>query len=139
MLEKRCKSRPFKFLMRTAKNVQDQLKLEIGKHDLNLTEFFVLETLYLKGRQNIQQIGKNILISSGSMTYVIDKLEKKELLQRSECPEDRRAIYITLTEKGKQFMTETMPQMEDFVSQMFAELSDEKEEIFICLLNKIKA
>ena len=137
-MEKVCKSEPFKALMLTSKNIQDQIRLEISKNNLNLTEFSVLETLYLKGRQNIHQIGKSVLISSGSMTYVIDKLEKKELLQRTECPEDRRALYITLTEKGEQFMTEMMPQFQDFISEMFTELSHEDGQTLIQLLKKIK-
>ncbi len=137
-MEKICKTEPFKALMLTAKNIQDQMRAEISKHNLNLTEFSVLETLYLKGRQTIHQIGKSILISSGSMTYVIDKLEKKELLQRTDCPNDRRAIYITLTAKGDEFMSQTMPKYQDFISEMFVELSHEEGQTLIGLLNKVK-
>ena len=86
-MEKQCKTEPFKILMQTSKNIQDQIKLEISKSDLNITEFSVLETLYHKGQQTIHQIGNSILISSGSMTYVIDKLEKKEFIETNRLPE----------------------------------------------------
>ncbi len=137
-MEKICKTEPFKALMLTAKNIQDQIRVEISEYNLNITEFSVLETLYLKGRQTIHQIGKSILISSGSMTYVIDKLEKKELLQRTECPNDRRAIFIVLTAKGEEFMAQTMPQYQDFIAEMFSELSHEEGQTLIGLLNKVK-
>ncbi|WP_244933630.1 MarR family transcriptional regulator [Neobacillus mesonae] len=48
------------------------------KNKLGISEFSVLEVLYQKGKQTIQQIGNCILISSGSMTYCLDKLEKKD-------------------------------------------------------------
>ena len=70
------------------------------KNKLSITEFSVLEVLYQKGKQTIQQIGNSILISSGSMTYVIDKLEQKGLLNRNACPDDRRVIHVTLTDDG---------------------------------------
>jgi MarR family 2-MHQ and catechol resistance regulon transcriptional repressor len=137
-MEKICKTEPFKVLMQTSKNIQDRIRVEISKNNLNLTEFSVLETLYLKGKQNIHQVGKSILISSGSMTYVIDKLEKKEFLQRTECPNDRRALYITLTEKGNEFMAQLMPEFQEFIAQMFDNLSHEEGKTLIQLLKKVK-
>ena len=40
-MERQCKTEPFKILMQTAKNIQDQIKMEISKSDLNITEFSV--------------------------------------------------------------------------------------------------
>ncbi|MEC2035234.1 MarR family transcriptional regulator [Bacillus atrophaeus] len=59
------------------------MKEEITKSKLNITEFSVLEVLYQRGKQTIQQIRKNILISSSSMTYIIDSLEQRGLLSRN--------------------------------------------------------
>ena len=137
-MEKQCKTEPFKILMQTSKNIQDQIKLEISKSDLNITEFSVLETLYHKGQQTIHQIGNSILISSGSMTYVIDKLEKKDLLKRTDCPNDRRAIFIVLTPKGEELMDKIMPEYQEFINHMFDSLNTEEAGMLIELLQKIK-
>ena len=137
-MEKQCKTEPFKILMQTSKNIQDQIKLEISKSDLNITEFSVLETLYHKGQQTIHQIGNSILISSGSMTYVIDKLEKKDLLKRTDCPNDRRAIFIVLTPKGEDLMDKIMPEYQEFINHMFDSLNTEEAGMLVKLLQKIK-
>ena len=137
-MEKQCKTEPFKILMQTSKNIQDQIKVEISKSDLNITEFSVLETLYHKGQQTIHQIGNSILISSGSMTYVIDKLEKKDLLKRTDCPNDRRAIFIVLTPKGEDLMDKIMPEYQEFINHMFDSLNTEEAGLLIKLLQKIK-
>lgn len=138
-MERSCKSEPFKKLMVTSKNIQDQIRLEISKSNLNITEFSVLETLFHKGRQTIHQIGKSVLISSGSMTYVIDKLEKKELLKRTNCPDDRRAIFITLTPSGEALMEEIMPKYQAFISKMFDSLNPEEAKTLVTLLQKVNA
>src|SRR5690606_40391428 len=72
-----------------------------SQYGLNLTEFGVLELLYHKGPQPIQVIGKKVLLASSSITYVIDKLEEKELIVRESCPRDRRVIHVRLTEDRK--------------------------------------
>ena len=63
--------------MRASQAVQDILKNDMEKYGVNLTEFAVLELLYHKGDQPIQHIGKKILLASSSITYVVDKLEKR--------------------------------------------------------------
>jgi len=70
--------------MKTTKAIQERIKREMITNQLNITEFSVLEVLFLQGKQTIQQIGTSILISSGSMTYVIDKLEDKGV-NKSTC------------------------------------------------------
>lgn len=78
----------------TSENIKQSLKLYIvlsrankainevtndffQQNGLNPTEFAVLELLYHKGKQPLQQIGNKILLASGSITYVVDKLEKE--------------------------------------------------------------
>jgi MarR family transcriptional regulator, 2-MHQ and catechol-resistance regulon repressor len=137
-MEKKCTNLPFLLLMQTSKAVHDRIKEEMSKNKLNITEFSVLEVLYHKGKQTIQQIGNCILISSGSMTYVIDKLEQKGLLNRSDCPSDRRAIHVSLTEDGNEFMDKIMPKYHQVVDDMFDSLDSEEAETLVHLLKKVR-
>ncbi|WP_143522293.1 MarR family winged helix-turn-helix transcriptional regulator, partial [Pseudomonas sp. 2822-17] len=73
---------------------------DIKGFGLNTTEFAVLELLYSKGDQPIQKIGEKVLIASSSITYVVDKLEKKNYLIRKPCPKDRRITYAAITTEG---------------------------------------
>ena len=67
----------FIVLSRAHKAINEATNQFIQKNGLNPTEFAVLELLYHKGRQPLQQIGNKILLASGSITYVVDKLEKR--------------------------------------------------------------
>jgi MarR family transcriptional regulator, 2-MHQ and catechol-resistance regulon repressor len=137
-MENKCTSQPFLLLMQTSKSIQEIIREEMTKNKLSLTEFAVLEVLFQQGKQNIQQIGSKILISSGSMTYVLDKLEKRSLLCRNDCPEDRRIIHVTLTHAGNQFMKEIMPKHKELVDGIFSSLNENEAETMVSLLKKVK-
>jgi MarR family transcriptional regulator, 2-MHQ and catechol-resistance regulon repressor len=71
---------------------------------LGLSEFAVLEVLLHKGPQPVNVIGKKILLTSGSITATIDRLESKNLVRRTADPQDRRARIVHLTETGKRLI-----------------------------------
>lgn len=134
---KKCSNKPFLLLMHTSKKIQEKIRDDINKSGLNITEFSVLEVLYHKGQQTIQQIGSSILVSSSSMTYVIDKLEQRGLIKRSPCPSDRRVIHVTLTESGTELMEQIMPVHHEMVDSMFESLTQDEAEELAELLKKI--
>jgi MarR family 2-MHQ and catechol resistance regulon transcriptional repressor len=124
--------------MQTARAFHEQIRDDMAQNNLSITEFSVLEVLFHKGQQTIQQIAKSILIASSSMTYVIDKLEQKGLIKRNACPDDRRVVHVTLTEDGLKLMTILMPEHEELVDNAFNSLHPNEIENLIFLLKKVK-
>lgn len=124
-------------LLKSSSSVQDVVKKDMIKYGVNPTEFSVLELLYNKGDQPIQYIGKKILLASSSITYVVDKLEKKEFIKRTPSATDRRVTNISISEKGTAFMQETFPQHEELISNLFSELSETEKTTLIDLLKKV--
>src|SRR4051812_34311316 len=137
-MERKCNNLPFLILMQTSKAIHDRIKEEMTNNKLGITEFSVLEVLYQKGKQTIQQIGNCILVSSGSMTYVIDKLEQRGLLCRNACLDDRRVIHVTLTDDGNELMNDIMPKYNEIVNQMFDSLDSDEAETLVQLLKKVR-
>lgn len=124
-------------LARAQHAVEEEVRKDIQSHGLTPTEFGVLELLFHKGKQPIQHIGKRILLTSGSMTYVIDKLEKKDLLQRVRCPKDRRIVYAEITDKGYQQIEQIFPAHEEKITEIFSVLNPEEKKQFITLLKRV--
>lgn len=106
-------------LLRASQSIQDVVKHEVAEYGLNPTEFSVLELLYHKGDQPIQMIGKKVLLTSGSMTYIVDRLEAKGYLIRKACPSDRRVTYAALTEEGQTLMSCIFPTHERRMDELF--------------------
>jgi len=127
----------FTVLARTHNTLMEIDRRDIRHYGLNQTEFAVLELLYHKGPHPLQQIGEKILITSGSITYVINKLEKKGLLERKPCEEDRRIVYATLTDQGRIFLSEIFPKHAEALTNAFQGLTTEEKQLAIELVKKI--
>lgn len=127
----------FIVLSRAHKAINEVTNQFFQERGLNPTEFAVLELLYHKGRQPLQQIGNKILLASGSITYVIDKLEKRGYLERLACPSDRRVTYAEISEEGNAFMAEIFPIHEQKLHELMDALTPDEKEQAIQLLKKL--
>ncbi|WP_042471335.1 MarR family winged helix-turn-helix transcriptional regulator [Bacillus ndiopicus] len=127
----------FIVLSRAYKAINESTNQFFHQNGLNPTEFAVLELLYHKGRQPLQHIGNKILLASGSITYVVDKLEKRGYLTRVSCAADRRVTYAAITDAGSQFMAELFPQHEKSLHELLSALTPEEKDQAIELLKKL--
>ena len=101
------------------------LNENISKFGLNLTDFSVLDLLFQKGEQTTQKIGEKMLITSGSITYIVNKLEKMELICRNKSETDKRITYIKLTKKGRETIFELLPLQIEKINEIFSDFSRE--------------
>ncbi|WP_264805440.1 MarR family winged helix-turn-helix transcriptional regulator [Cytobacillus sp. NCCP-133] len=127
----------FIVLSRAYRAINENVNKLIQSYGLNPTEFAVLELLYHKGDQPLQQIGGKILLASGSITYVVDKLEQKGFLKRVACPNDRRVTFAQITDEGKAFIDRIFPDHEKHIHSLMSELSNQEKETAIELLKKL--
>ena len=119
----------FVVLLKAAKTLSDFSMNDMKKYGMSPSEFKIIELLYHKGAIPIQKIAGRILMSSGTMTFNIDKLEKKQLLRRVPCANDRRVIYAELTELGKQRFDEIFTQHATYLDSIMQSLNtDEKRQ-----------
>ncbi|WP_339230175.1 MarR family transcriptional regulator [Oceanobacillus sp. FSL K6-2867] len=124
-------------LMKAYKSIEERIKKDISSHGMRTSDFAILEALYHKGKQTIRQISEAVLINTGSITYVIDKLENKELLERSNCKDDRRVVYIQLTEQGRQLMENIFPKHQKVIEDLFDGISEEEKKTIIHVLKTV--
>ncbi|MBP1950193.1 MarR family winged helix-turn-helix transcriptional regulator [Virgibacillus litoralis] len=127
----------FVVLMRASKSVEERIKKDIKSYGVSITEFTILEALYHKGDLTVNQICDAVLINSGSMTYVIDKLQQRGLLERITSEEDRRVIHVRITNQGKKLMDDIFPQHEKVIEKVFEDVSPEELESVIDILKRI--
>jgi MarR family 2-MHQ and catechol resistance regulon transcriptional repressor len=101
-----------------------RIEKNVQSFGLSMSEFGVLEMLYHKGEQPIQKIADKILVTSGTITYVINQLQKRELVYRKNCKKDKRVFYVCLTEKGENLITEVFPKHKEYLNKLFHGLED---------------
>lgn len=123
-------------ILRAGNLFVSDLKKTLVPYPLNASEFSVLEFLYNKQEQTVDEIRKRILLSSGSVTYVIDNLEKKSYVERRQCQSDRRIYYIHLTTEGRRLMDEIFPIHKENTKKLFEEFTNEELDTLNQLLRK---
>lgn len=96
-------------LSRAHASISAHAAAHAADHGLSLTEFAILEALFHRGRMVLGDIQRRILVSSGGITFLVDRLAEKGLVVRQECPEDRRARYVALTREGTRLIRELFP------------------------------
>ena len=124
-------------LSKAYRTASDADKRQIRGYGLSSSEFAVLELLFHKGPQPIQQLASRILLTSGSMTYVISQLEKKGLVRRVASEADRRVFYAELTDDGTAWIKDIFPVHQDFMYNMMDGISEEDAETLIKLLKHL--
>jgi len=96
-------------LARAFSAVSEVSKADVERHGLTGAEFAILEALYHKGPLLLGEVQKRILVSSGGITFLVDRLASRGLVERLACPSDRRARYAALTKRGAKLMREIFP------------------------------
>jgi MarR family 2-MHQ and catechol resistance regulon transcriptional repressor len=128
----------FLVLWKAARAVETYAENSITDLELCGSDFAVLEALLHKGPLPINEIGKKVLLTSGSITVAVDRLESKGLVERRASGTDRRARIVHLTKAGRELITRVYA---DHASDMerlaAASLNRAERETLIRLLKKI--
>jgi MarR family 2-MHQ and catechol resistance regulon transcriptional repressor len=127
----------FVVLARANRAVEEHMSADIRRHGLTPVEFAVMEALFHKGSMLLGEVQRKILLSSGGITYVVDKLEQKGLVERQECPGDRRARFAALTKQGEALMRRIFPLHAAAIEGAMAGLSAREQEELAELLKKL--
>jgi MarR family 2-MHQ and catechol resistance regulon transcriptional repressor len=124
-------------LNRVQRAVGERARREVERQGLRPTEFAVLEALYHKGPLTLGQVGERVLVTSGSVTPVADKLEQRGLIQRRISAEDRRVCYAELTETGRELIGGIFPDHAEVIRRAMEGITTEEKRIATALLKRL--
>ena len=110
---------------------------DIARHGLTPAEFGVLEALHHKGPLLLGEVQKKILVTSGGVTYLVDRLAARGLVERQRCDRDRRAYYAALTPAGEALIREIFPAHAQAVRNALAGLDEQEKDAAIRLLRTL--
>ena len=128
----------FLVLWKAASAVQAYAAKSVSELEMCGSDFAVLEALLHKGQLPVNEIGKKILLTSGSITVAIDRLEKRGLVERRAHGTDRRARIVHLTTEGRKLITRIYGEHAGDMEKLAAEsLTKAERKTLIGLLKKI--
>ena len=128
----------FLVLWKAARAAQGYAEKSISELEMCGSDFAVLEALLHKGPLPINEIGKKVLLTSGSITVAVDRLETKVLVERRPHGTDRRAKIVHLTKEGRKVITRVYANhAADMERLASASLTRAERKTLIRLLKKI--
>jgi len=128
----------FLVLWKAARAMETYAERSISGLDMGSSDFAVLEALLHKGSLPVNEIGRKVLLTSGSITVAVDRLETKGLVERRAHGSDRRARIVHLTKEGKKLITHVYGvHAGDMERLAAASLTKSERKTLIGLLKKI--
>jgi MarR family 2-MHQ and catechol resistance regulon transcriptional repressor len=124
-------------LWKAAKAVERFDYKSIAKTGLGLSDFAIMEALLHKGALPVNQLGEKVLLTSGSMTAAVNRMENKGLVKRIQDPSDGRCFYVHLTKKGRKTIKAAYAVHEKNLEKIAGILSDAERLELVRLLKKI--
>lgn len=124
-------------LMKAHSAVAEHARAHAASRGLTLQEFGIMEALYNKGDLFLGDLQQRILVTSGGVTYLVDRLVEKGMVERRECKEDRRARYASLTDKGRILMGQIFPEHAAWLENAVGGLSQKQRVKAIKTLRKL--
>ena len=108
------------------------------ENGITIPQFTVLELLYNRGEQTIQQIIDKVLSSSGNITVVVRNLEQMKLVNRRKNPDDQRSYLISITKRGETMMDKVFAGHMANLAKAFSALSEEDKLTVVRILKKLR-
>jgi DNA-binding MarR family transcriptional regulator len=90
-----------RLLSQVRMEILDALDRELAPLDITAAQYVILATLAEGPTDSASGLCRGVSYDPGAMTRMIDRLERKGLVRRIRCPDDRRRINLELTAEGK--------------------------------------
>lgn len=110
----------------------------IRKLGLTPAQFDVIATLGNTSGFNFKELGEKTLITKGTLTGVIDRLEEKGFVQRQLDQQDRRMFKVVLTPAGETLFEKVFPAHILHFKTYFQKLTEQESNDILNALRKLK-
>jgi DNA-binding MarR family transcriptional regulator len=116
--------------------VQGVMRQVAARHDLSVTQMRLLGIL--RDREPGTLLLSRILeLDKSSVTGLVDRAEKRGLVERVPDPDDGRAVRIKLTRSGRAIVTKGAAEVEAEIETVAADLTDPQRRQLAGLLSRI--
>ena len=124
-------------LCKAMRAVEEYARKSIASQPICSSDFAVLEAVLHKGPLPVNVIGRKVILTSGSITAAVDRLEVRGLVVRRAHPTDRRARVVHLTPLGKKLITSVFAEHERNMERAASALTHSERVTVIQLLKKL--
>jgi DNA-binding MarR family transcriptional regulator len=126
-------------IRRTANLVLPQIEKIFADDELTFSQWTVLMALREWQASTSAEIARNICHDAGSLTRILDQLERRGLVARLRSDTDRRVVMITLTPRGAETVERVMPKVVAFWNGLLGGFNHAEIKTLIGLMTRLVA
>lgn len=108
----------------------------------SMTQFRTLYMLNQRGPQKAAELADILCVTSGAITGLADKLIEKGLVERQRSEDDRRVVYLRISDQGKLALEDLQEKQKETIALLFEGLPEEDilhlKRIFTTLLERLE-
>lgn len=105
--------------------------------DITNNDMHVIEAIGVDEPKNMSSIARELSVTVGTLTIAMNSLVKKGYVERTRGKEDRRVVYISLSERGKAAYEHHAQFHKEMIQSVTSELTKEELEALIKALSKL--
>ena len=124
-------------LWKASRAVEARALESIAHTGLGATDFGVLEALLHKGPLPVNTLGRKLLLTSGSITTAVDRLQRRGLVARRDDADDRRVRLVELTAAGRRLIAPAFERHAADLDRVVSVLSATERATLVSLLRKL--
>jgi DNA-binding MarR family transcriptional regulator len=127
-------------VMRTANTLNQGIADLLRGYDLTQAQYNVLRILRGAGESglNASEIAGRMISRDPDVTRLVDRLEKRGLVERWRCSEDRRVVWTRISQPGLDLINPIDAPLNELHRRLLSHLSQEKLQTLIGLLEEAR-
>lgn len=114
-----------------------QADRRLGVHGLTNTQWGPLMRLKMAGDSTVADLARWLQVDAGAMTRLLDRLEKKGLCHRTRSTEDRRVVWVGITEQGEAAIAQVPAVLSEIMNAHLAGFSESEWRLLCQLLRRM--
>ncbi len=107
------------------------------KYGLTGPQLIILQEIAATSQISVTELGRAISLSQGTVTGIISRLEKKELVYKRKSEKDKRRTELYVTEKSMRILENAPPPLQETFLEQFANISDWEQMMIMSSLRRI--
>ncbi|QWD85244.1 MarR family transcriptional regulator [Polynucleobacter asymbioticus] len=112
--------------------------VHIKEMGLTITQFDIVATLGNQPPMTCKELGEKTLVSKGTMTGVLERLEDKGLIEKLMNTDDGRSYKIALSKSGDKLFKKVFPEHVEYLGKAFGKLGKKELEQAVTVLKEVK-
>ena len=124
-------------LFRSIMDVEEKAIITREFQDITNNDMHVIEAIGIGTPKNRSSIAKKLSVTVGTLTIAMNSLVKKGYVERERGEEDRRVVYISLSDKGQKAFVHHARFHKEMITSIMDEFDDDEKKILIRGLTKL--